>query len=112
MFIWDTDLARILLRACDGGKPGIYNVVGDGALGISEIAAILGKPVIRFPVWGLKSALAIGSLLGITRYGPEQVRFLQYRPVLDNQRLKSEFGFTPEKTSLEAFQAWRKQAGL
>jgi len=112
VFIWDTDLACILLRACDGGEPGIYNVAGDGALGISEIADILEKPVIRFPVWVLKVALAIGSRLGITRYGPEQVRFLQYRPVLDNQRLKSEFGFTPEKTSLEAFQAWRKQAGL
>ena len=112
VFIWADDLARILLRASDKGRPGIYNTAGDGALGVTEIAAILGKPVIRFPAWVLKTALAIASPLGLSRYGPEQVRFLQYRPVLDNTRLKNDFGYTPDKTSLEAFQAWRKQAGL
>jgi len=112
VFIWAEDLAQILLRACDVGKPGIYNVAGDGALGISDIASILKKPVLPMPVWLLKSALAIASPLGLSRYGPEQVRFLQYRPVLDNSRLKGEFGYTPKMTSLEAFQTWRKQAGL
>lgn len=112
VFIWDTDLAKILLKASDTGKPGIYNVAGDGALGLTQIASILGKPTIRFPAWLLKAALFIAAPLRLSRYGPEQVRFLQYRPVLDNTRLKIEFGYTPQKTSREAFDAWRRQAGL
>jgi len=112
VFIWADDLAQILLHACGKGKPGIYNVAADGALGVAEIAGALGKPTIRFPVWLLKMALAIASPLRLSQYGPEQVRFLQYRPVLDNTRLKSEFAYTPQKTSLEAFRAWQKQAGL
>lgn len=43
----------------------------------------------------------------MTAYGPEQTKFLQYRPVLDNTRLKEQFGFTPCHTSREAFEAWR-----
>ena len=36
-------------------------------------------------------------------YGPEQVIFLKYRPVLSNRKLKKEFGYTPLKTSEEVF---------
>ncbi|HKI48772.1 MAG TPA: NAD-dependent epimerase/dehydratase family protein [Desulfobacteria bacterium] len=36
-------------------------------------------------------------------YGPEQVVFLKYRPVLSNHKLKKEFGYTPSKTSEEVF---------
>ena len=39
-------------------------------------------------------------------YGPEQVAFLQYRPVLSNESLKRDFGFVPTKTSREVFEIW------
>ncbi|MDF1717251.1 MAG: SDR family oxidoreductase [Antarcticimicrobium sp.] len=112
VFIWTRDLARILLRAATDGPAGIYNVAGDGALGMSEIAGRLGKPVLRLPAWALKAALTIAHPLGLSRYGPEQVRFLQYRPVLANDALKREFGYVPEKTSAETFELWKTWAGL
>ena len=112
VFIWTRDLARILKRAATDGPAGIYNVAGDGALGMSELAEILGKPLTRLPVWLVKAALAIARPLGLSQYGPEQVRFLQYRPVLANDALKSKFGYVPEKTSAETFELWRKWAGL
>lgn len=112
VFIWDTDLANIILKAAGSSIPGTFNVAGDGSLGIGEIATMLQKPVMRIPAAVLKTVLAIASPLGLTRYGPEQVRFLEYRPVLDNSRLKKQFGYRPEKTSKEAFRAWQKQAGL
>jgi len=106
VFIWNEDLARILVRAAADGPPGIYNVAGDGALSVDELAKILGKPVLKLPAWLLKAALAVAKPLGLTQYGPEQVRFLQYRPVLDNTRLKTVFGFTPKKTSRQVFEDW------
>ena len=48
----------------------------------------------------------------LSRYGPEQVKFLQYRPVLDNQKLKNEFGHTPVKTSKEAFLYYAEKNNL
>ncbi|UWQ90571.1 SDR family oxidoreductase [Rhodobacteraceae bacterium M382] len=112
VFIWTQDLAHILLRACTDGPPGIFNVAGDGSLSIDDLARSLNKPVLRLPATALKAALAIAKPLGLTRYGPEQVRFLQYRPVLANDRLKSDFGYTPQLDSAQVFDLWRRQAGL
>ena len=112
VFIWTEDLARILARAIEEGPTGIYNVAGDGALGVTDLAQKMGKSVFRLPAWLLKSVLAICHPLKLSRYGPQQVRFLQYRPVLDNSALKHEFGYTPELTSAEVFDLWRRKAGL
>jgi UDP-glucose 4-epimerase len=54
----------------------------------------------------LAFALRVGRMLHLTVHGPEQVGFLRYRPVLANARVKDEFGFTPAKTSAEAFEAY------
>jgi UDP-glucose 4-epimerase len=112
VFVWTVDLARILLRAAGEGPAGIFNVCGDGALSVHELAKALGKPVMALPAWLLKAALGVARPLGVSRYGPEQVRFLQYRPVLDNSALKTGFGYTPERTSAQTFDLWRKAAGL
>lgn len=112
VFIWTRDLARILQRAISQGPEGVYNVAGDGALGVTDLAGALGKPVLRLPVWLLKLALGIAHPLKLSRYGPNQVRFLQYRPVLDNRALKEQFGYVPDLTSAEVFALWQKAAGL
>ncbi len=112
VFIWTNDLAKILGQAIHRGPTGIFNVAGDGYMGISAIAQILKKPVIRLPASAIKTALGILKPLGLSQYGPEQVRFLQYRPVLDNRALKEEFGYIPQKTSQEVFELWRQGAGL
>ena len=70
-----------------------------------EIARRLGKPVLELPAGLLRTALAVGSALGVSRYGPEQLDFLRYRPVLLNTALKRRFGYTPQKTSAQALDA-------
>lgn len=109
VFIWDEDLARVLKRAALGPAAevtGVFNVCGDGAVSMAEIATRLGKPLLRLPAGLTRAALTVLRPLGLSRYGPEQVRFLRYRPVLDNTRLKESFGLTPEKTSSQAFDAF------
>lgn len=104
VFIWDQDVVACLLEAVYADKAGVYNVAGDGALGMREIAARLGKRCVVLPAWLLQSALALLKPLGLTQYRPEQVNFLRYRPVLDNRRLKEVFGYVPRKTSAEVFE--------
>lgn len=105
-FIWDGDLVEGLARALASDRPGIYNLAGDGTVAMQEIARRLGKPCLELPAWLLRAALALLHPLGLTRYGPEQVNFLRYRPVLCNARLKSVFGFAPRYGSREAFEQW------
>ncbi|WP_136420361.1 SDR family oxidoreductase [Herbaspirillum sp. ST 5-3] len=106
VFIWDQDVVGAILHAIDSGKGGIFNLAGDGALSIHALAARLGKPLMSLPAWAIASALRVLKVFRLTQYGPEQVNFLRYRPVLDNRRLKEEFGYSPEKTSAAVFDYW------
>ena len=73
---------------------------------LREIARRLGKSVLELPAGLLRTALAVGSALGVSRYGPEQLDFLRYRPVLLNTALKEVLGYVPGKTSAQAFDAF------
>lgn len=106
VFIWDQDVIAIIRKGLDSGAQGIYNLAGDGALSLSEIAGILGKPYRPLPAGLISGALRILKPLGLSQYGPEQLDFLRYRPVLNNRRLKEEFGYQPRYTSREAFMAF------
>ncbi|MCC3271401.1 SDR family oxidoreductase [Arthrobacter zhangbolii] len=107
VFVWDEDVAGVMVQAAVTGRSGIYNVAGDGALTVREIAALQRRGTITVPAPVLAAALWLGSRLWLTVHGPERVRFLRYRPVLDNRALKEEFGYTPGRTSREAFLAFR-----
>jgi UDP-glucose 4-epimerase len=106
VFVWVDDVAAAIARAATDGPAGIYNVAGDGRLTVHEIATRLGKPVLTVPAGVLAFALRVGRMLHLTVHGPEQVGFLRYRPVLANARLKDDFGFTPSRTSAQAFEEY------
>jgi UDP-glucose 4-epimerase len=112
VFIWDTDVVAIIQQAVTGQVTGTFNFAGDGAMTVDEIAASLGKQVLAVPEPVLKLALRVARRLRLTPYGPEQTVFLKHRPVLDNRRLKEVFGYTPSRTSAEAFAGWKRARGL
>lgn len=108
VFVWDQDVVEALVRALDCRATGVFNLAGDGALSMAELATRMGKRYLRLPAAPLRLALRLGRLARLVRYGPEQVRFLQYRPVLDNRKLAEVFGFRPPHDSATAFeQFWR-----
>lgn len=103
VFIWDQDVVGCLVEAVRGGRAGIYNLAGDGVMSLAEIADVIGKRVVSLPAWLVRGALSVLKPLGLVPYGPEQVDFLRYRPVLSNERLRNEFGYKLRKSSREAF---------
>ncbi|MGY8831354.1 MAG: SDR family oxidoreductase [Pseudomonadales bacterium] len=112
VFIWDQDVVDIICRGLRQQSAGIFNLAGDGALSLKEIAELLGKPYRALPAWLIRSALRVLKPLGLSPYGPEQVDFLRYRPVLSNRRLKQDFGFSPRYSSREAFLAFLRAQGI
>jgi UDP-glucose 4-epimerase len=115
VLIWDMDVVGALLTGIhEEDSTGIYNVAGDGILTLKEMARIMAKPYVALPPGLIKGALWIMKKLGVTQYGPEQVNFLRYRPVLSNRRLKEVFGYTPQKTTRDVFEFFlecRKRGG-
>jgi len=108
VFIWDQDVVNCLIRGIYKDLTGIFNLAGDGVLTMQEIAALLKKPYVPLPMWLVRAALWTLKRLRLTQYGPEQVNFLRYRPVLSNQQLKEGFGYTPQKTTRQVFEYYLK----
>ncbi len=106
VFIHDQDVVGAIVQGVDSPVTGIFNVAGDGKLSIFEIAERLGKRCVVLPPGLLRGALWLLKRFGLTQYGPEQIDFLRYRPVLDNRRLKEEFGYVPKLTSSQVFDLW------
>ena len=103
VFIWDEDVVNIIIKGVTESISGQFNLAGDGAMPIAEIAQVLNKPLVQLPATLLAGLLKFGHALSLTQYSAEQVDFLRYRPVLDNKALKTNFGYVPEKTSREVF---------
>jgi UDP-glucose 4-epimerase len=104
VFVWDEDVADCMQQAVFSNKSGVYNLAGDGAICNADLATLLNKSYLSIPASFLRFGLALGNKLGLTQYGPDQLLFIQYRPVLDNRKLKEDFGYIPKKSSLETFE--------
>jgi len=105
VFILDDDVVACIAKGVHEDATGIFNLAGDGVMTLRDIAARLGKLFVPIPASALRTAVSTLQRIGMTNYGPEQVAFLQYRPVLANDRLKNTFGYVPQ-TSRQAFDVW------
>ncbi len=105
--IADSDVVDALVQAVRRPKPGTYNLAGDGVLSLREIAELNRKLYVAIPPGPLKFLLWLLKSLRVTKLGPGAVKFVQYRPVLANDKLKSEFGFTPHYDAREVFERYR-----
>src|SRR5690606_40477143 len=98
VLVWDEDVADCIVQCVLECRSGIYNLAGDGALPLREIARRLGKPYLPLPAGLLAALLRALRALGLAARGPEQVDFLRHRPVLSNAKLERELGFTPQSS--------------
>lgn len=111
VFIWDRDVVECIVLGIERQAAGIYNLAGDGTLSLRAMARRMRKVYLPVPVWLLKAALWGLQRLRLSSHGPEQTLFLQYRPVLANERLKADFGYTPRKTTREVFDLFWESVG-
>lgn len=112
VFIWDQDVAEIVERGIEREIVGIFNLAGDGTLTLRDIARLMKKPYLPLPAFLFRAILSLGRMLQLSKSGPEQLIFLQYRPVLSNERLHREFPYDPKFTTRQTFDHyWSHQGG-
>lgn len=110
-FIWDQDVVQCLVAGALTDRTGIFNLTGDGVMTLREVAKAMGRPYVGVPEKVLRFGLAQLHKRGLSENSEEQVLFLRYRPVLGNSRLKTDFGYTPRKSSREVFDLYRRSRG-
>jgi UDP-glucose 4-epimerase len=109
VIIWVDDLVEYLIESAITDVEGVYNVAGDGTLSLKAIAKRLNKFYLPIPAGFLRFMLSVLKPLGLSQYGPEQVKFIEFRPVLANDKIKSVFKHQPSKSTFDAFEAFLKE---
>ena len=110
-FIHVDDIVGVLEHAVRNDLAGIYNGAPDGALVLSEIASLLGKPYVpALPPWGTGLAAGMLKRLGL-RLPDEMLNQLRYGRALDNRKLKRA-GYQFRYTTREAVQVFAQHLRL
>jgi UDP-glucose 4-epimerase len=110
-FVHHDDVIGALSHAARHELQGVYNVAADGVLALSEIASLLGRPLLPvLPPWGTVFAGAQLRRIGLP-VPVELLRELRFGRGLDNRRLKSS-GYDYRYTTREAVLKLRAQQRL
>jgi UDP-glucose 4-epimerase len=101
-FIHEDDAVEVLHRAIVEEHPGIFNVVGDGVVLLSQALRLIGKPSVPVILPLVQPVANLMRRFRVVDFATDQLQFLLFGRVADNTRLKEEFGFTPRFSTKEA----------
>jgi UDP-glucose 4-epimerase len=105
-FIHEDDAVEVLYRSTRDDHRGLYNVVADGVLSLSQAIRICGKASLPVPLLLATPIASAVRRFGQVDFPSDQIPFLVYGRVADNARLKTAFGFTPRYTTREALEEY------
>ena len=99
----EEDGLAVLERASSREIPGVYNVAADGVLLLSQAIRRAGRVPVPVPSPAVGPVSRFFRSARLVDFSPEQMRLLNFGRVVDNTRLKQQFGFTPRWTTVQAF---------
>ncbi len=105
-FVHEDDVVDAIFASIarsDGGTVAIYNVAPEQFLEIADIARILGKKIVRVPVWLVKTALSILYPVSFGKLVPASaVNGLIYPINVDGSAIEKDLNFKYRYTAEEA----------
>ena len=108
-FIHEEDVGRALLQCVLGaGPPGAYNIAGDGVLTGADVIRELGLAPLSLPGALLRRAARAATALPRPPFVPpaaDWVEALSQPAIMDTTKARTELGWTPRYTGLQALRA-------
>ncbi|GAA1190697.1 NAD-dependent epimerase/dehydratase family protein [Pseudonocardia alaniniphila] len=99
----EEDALAVLERAASEDIPGVFNVAADGVLLLSQAIRRAGRIPVPVPSPAVGPVSRVFRSARLVDFSPEQMRLLNFGRVVDNSRLKHQFGFSPRWTTGQAF---------
>ncbi|HEX9231210.1 MAG TPA: NAD-dependent epimerase/dehydratase family protein [Jatrophihabitantaceae bacterium] len=102
----EDDAIEVLRLATLGDHPGVFNVAGPGTMLLSQVIRRAGRIALPVPAPAVR---IVGNLVrrsGLVDFSPEQMHFLSFGRVVDIERLRDQFGYTPKYTTQQALDTY------
>jgi UDP-glucose 4-epimerase len=100
------DVAEAIALAATGrGRPGAYNLAGDGVVSLTEIAHATGTRAVRVPQAAATTASAVLARLPMVPASAEWIHAARSSVVMSTERAKQELGWQPRYTAEQTLAA-------
>lgn len=84
---------------------GAYNVAAEPVVDADVLADLLGARRLAFPAWPVRAAVAATWHLRLQPTSPDLLDLVLASPLMDSTRIRSELGWEPRHTAVEALEA-------
>jgi UDP-glucose 4-epimerase len=106
-FLHLDDALNVVTESVVHDRWGTFNVTGPGVLLLSQVSRRLGKPVIPLPPFGFAAASRRVIAMAGGDISPDLHRLLMYGRAIDIAALREIFGYEPQYSTEETFEAFR-----
>ena len=109
-FTHEDDLMNVIVKCLETRTAGTYNVAGDGTISWTQMAAVMGRRMLRLPPVAWRSLTSLAWELGLQSDSPAcGLDFIRYRWTASVDKLKRELGVNLTYTSREAWESFAAQ---
>ncbi|CAJ1508859.1 SDR family oxidoreductase [[Mycobacterium] burgundiense] len=108
----EQDALGALERATIAGRAGTFNIGADGIIMMSQAVRRAGRVALPLPSFGVRIVDSLLKAAGGSEINRDQLRYMTYGRVMDTTRMRSELGYEPKWTTLEAFDDYVRGRGL
>jgi UDP-glucose 4-epimerase len=101
-FLHQDDALGALEHAVVAGRPGVFNIAGDGAVSMSQAVRLVGR--LQLPVIKPLFSMAVSAIQGRSAVNRSrgQLAYLCFGSAFDTTRMREVFGFHPTFTTRDA----------
>ncbi|MEO9326842.1 NAD-dependent epimerase/dehydratase family protein [Gordonia aurantiaca] len=111
-FLHEEDALAAMEYVTLAGKPGTFNIAGDGVVTLTQAIRRIGHIELPVPAGLLAPISGVFQDLRAAKLRSSQTEFLTYGRVLDTTRMRTELGFVPKYTTLETLDDFIARSGV
>jgi UDP-glucose 4-epimerase len=108
----EQDALGALERATMAACPGTFNIGASGIIMMSQAIRRAGRLSLPVPTFGVGAVDSVRKATMNSELNRDQLDYLSYGRVMDTTRMRTELGFEPKWTTLEAFDDFVRGRGL
>lgn len=108
----EQDALGALEHATMVGRAGTFNIGASGVIMMSQAIRRSGRLALPLPSLGVRLADSLRRAAGATEINRDQLNYIAYGHVMDTTRMRTELGYHPKWTTLEAFDDYVRGRGL
>jgi len=108
----EQDALGALERATMAAVPGTFNIGASGIIMMSQAIRRAGRLSLPVPTFGVGAVDSVRKATMNSELNRDQLDYLSYGRVMDTTRMRTDLGFEPKWTTLEAFDDFVRGRGL